>query len=111
MRFRLTLTRTSYPYGASFGIQMVRMNLPSLLYSASPVRPEPSCALDSAEKILSILGSENIPHVLLGRVGTEMLRMRSADFELSWSIADLYDDWFNAIRRAVETDQEPVRSL
>jgi len=29
MRFRLTLTRTSYPYGASFGIQMVRMNLPS----------------------------------------------------------------------------------
>ena len=48
---------------------------------------------------------------MLGRVGTETLRMRSADFELSWSIADLYDDWFNAIRRAVETDNEPVRSL
>jgi hypothetical protein len=28
-----------------------------------------------------------------------------------WSIADLYDDWFNAIRRAVETETEPVPSL
>jgi hypothetical protein len=70
-----------------------------------------SCAPPNTEKIQSILESENILHVLLGQVGTKMLRIRTAGSELSWSIVDLYDDWFNAIRDAVETDNEPVRSL
>jgi len=70
-----------------------------------------SCAPNDAEKILSILQSENIPHRLLGRVATKTLRIRAAGSELSWSIVDLYDDWFNAIRRAVETETEPVPSL
>jgi hypothetical protein len=33
------------------------------------------------------------------------------DSELSWSVDELYDDWFNSIRRAVESDTEPIRSL
>jgi hypothetical protein len=70
-----------------------------------------SCAPKDAEKIVSILRSENIPHGLLGRVAKKMLRIRAAGSELSWSIVDLYDDWFNAIRRAVETETEPVPNL
>jgi phosphoribosylformylglycinamidine synthase len=70
-----------------------------------------SCAPNDAEKILSILRSENIPHSLLGRVATKALQIRAVGSELLWPIVDLYDDWFNAIRRAVETEREPVPSL
>ena len=83
----------------------------TVLFNESQSRIVISCVPDNAEKILSILESENIPHVLLGRVATKILRIRTAGSELSWSIVDLYDDWFNAIRDAVETDNEPVRSL
>jgi hypothetical protein len=70
-----------------------------------------SCAPNDAEKVLSILQSKNIPHSLLGRVATKTLRIRVAGSEFSWPIVDLYDDWFNAIRRAVETETEAVPSL
>jgi phosphoribosylformylglycinamidine (FGAM) synthase-like enzyme len=81
------------------------------LFNESQSRIVISCAVDDAEKILSVLRAKNIPHSLLGRVTTKMLRIRMAGAELSWAIDDLYDDWFHAIRRAVETDSEPVPSL
>ena len=83
----------------------------TVLFNESQSRIVISCAPANAEKIQSILESENIPHVLLGQVATKMLRIRAAGSDLSWSIVDLYDDWFDAIRDAVETDNEPVRSL
>ena len=83
----------------------------TVLFNESQSRIVISSAPDNAEKVLSILQSENIPHHLLGRVGMKILRVRTAGSELSWSVADLYDDWFNSIGRAVETDKEPVRSL
>jgi phosphoribosylformylglycinamidine synthase subunit PurL len=81
------------------------------LFNESQSRIVISCAPNNAEKILSILRSENVPSSLLGRVATKTLQIRAAGSELSWSIVDLYDDWFNAIRRAVETETEPVPSL
>ena len=81
------------------------------LFNESQSRIVISCAADDAEKIMSLLRSKNIPHHLLGRVATKTLRIKTAGAELSWPIETLYDDWFNAIRRAVESDAEPVRSL
>jgi phosphoribosylformylglycinamidine synthase len=81
------------------------------LFNESQSRIVISCRPNDAEKILTILRSKNIPHSLLGRVAGNTLRISAAGSELSWPISDLYDDWFNAIHRAVETDQEPVRSL
>src|SRR5439155_6612138 len=73
----------------------------AILFNESQSRIVISGAPNDAEKILSILGSENIPHGLLGRVATKTLQIKAAGAELSWSIVDLYDDWFNAIRHAV----------
>jgi phosphoribosylformylglycinamidine synthase len=81
------------------------------LFNESQSRIVISCAPNDAEKALATLRSKNIPHRWLGQVATETLRIKLPESELSWAIADLYDDWFHAIRRAVETDKEPVRSL
>ena len=58
-----------------------------------------------------MLSSKNVPHQKLGHVASKMLAIKMADDELSWPIETLHDDWFNAIRRAVESEVEPVRSL
>lgn len=83
----------------------------TVLFNESQSRIVISCTPANTEKVLSILGSKNASHILLGQVVTETLQIRVAGSELSWSVADLYDDWSNAIRRAVESDNEPIRSL
>jgi len=81
------------------------------LFNESQSRIVISCALDDAEKIIATLTAKNIPHRQLGQVATKTLSIKAAGAELAWPIETLYDDWFNAIRRAVESDAEPVRSL
>jgi hypothetical protein len=60
---------------------------------------------------MSMLASKNVPHQRLGRVATATLSIKTSGAELSWPIETVYDDWFNSIRRAVESEAEPVRSL
>ena len=79
----------------------------TILFNESQSRIVISCRADDAEKVLAALRKKNIPYQKLGEVGGDKL---SID-ELSWPIAEIYDDWFNAIRRAIESEAEPVRSL
>ena len=81
------------------------------LFNESQSRIVISCAPDEAVKVVAILESKNIPHRRIGQVTAKMLQIKLPDSELSWPVADLYDDWFFAIRRAVESDTEPVPSL
>jgi len=81
------------------------------LFNESQSRIVISCTPNDAEKVLGMLRSKNIPHRRLGLVATKTLSIKAAGSELSWPIETLYDEWFNAIRRAVESDAEPVRSL
>jgi phosphoribosylformylglycinamidine synthase II len=77
------------------------------LFNESQSRIVISCASADVEKILKTLKSRNVPHQKLGEVATGNLMIN----EFSWAIAEIHDDWFNAIKRAVESDAEPVRSL
>ena len=81
------------------------------LFNESQARIVISCAPEDAAKAVAILESENIPHSRIGQVATETLRIKVEDSELSWPVADLYDDWFFAIRRAVQSETDPVPSL
>jgi phosphoribosylformylglycinamidine synthase len=81
------------------------------LFNESQSRIVISSAPNDAEKILASLRSKNIPHGRLGEVSTKTLSIKASGSELSWPIETLHDDWFHAIRRAVESDAEPVRSL
>ena len=77
------------------------------LFNESQSRIVISCSSGDAEKVLAALKSKNVPHQKLGEVASGTLKIN----EFSWPIADIHDDWFNAIRRAVESEAEPVRSL
>jgi phosphoribosylformylglycinamidine synthase len=82
-----------------------------ILFNESQSRIVISCARDDAAKILAGLTSKNVPHQKIGEVTRDTLSIKLSDTELSWPIETLHDDWFNAIRRAVESEAEPVRSL
>jgi phosphoribosylformylglycinamidine synthase subunit PurL len=70
-----------------------------------------SCDPKDAERVLSELKSKNVPHRRIGNVIRNDLRISVCGQNVSGRIAELHDLWWNAIRRAVESDSEPIPSL
>jgi hypothetical protein len=70
-----------------------------------------SCDPKDAERVVSELTAKNVPHLRLGTVIRDELRISVNGENLSWPIVELHDLWWNAIRRAVESDSEPIPSL
>ena len=83
----------------------------TLLFNEAQSRVIISCEPKNTERVLSELKSKNIPHAQIGRVITDSLRVTVNDENLSWRVAELHDLWWNSIRRAVESDSEPIPSL
>jgi phosphoribosylformylglycinamidine synthase II len=75
-----------------------------ILFNESQSRVIVSVAPEHLERTMSILKKAGVPFHQLGKVGGDELRIRVADEKLSWPIADLYDDWWNAVARLVESD-------
>jgi phosphoribosylformylglycinamidine synthase subunit PurL len=94
----------SLPHAADRAAAMV-------MFNESQSRIVISCAPNDAEKITAMLTSKKVAHQKLGEVATKTFSIKLADTEFSWPLETIHDDWFNAIRRAVESDVEPVRSL
>jgi phosphoribosylformylglycinamidine synthase subunit PurL len=83
----------------------------TLLFNEAQSRVIISCEPKNTERVLSELKSKNIPHAEIGSVITDSLRVTVNDENLSWRVAELHDLWWNSIRRAVESDSEPIPSL
>ena len=83
------------------------------LFNESQSRVVISVAAESLEKTMSVLRKAGVPFHQLGTVGGDRLRIKVADQNFTWPIADLYDDWWNSIRRLVESDSgaEGIPSL
>jgi len=79
----------------------------TVLFNESQSRIVISCAPNDVEKILGILHAKKIPHKKFGAVGGDTLSIN----EFSWPLVEIHDDWFNAIRRAIESEAEPIRAL
>src|SRR5947208_142025 len=82
-----------------------------ILFNESQSRIVISVAADDAEKMMAVLRERSVPCRQLGKVGGGELRIRVSEETFRWRIVDLYDDWFNAIRRAVEGETERIPSL
>jgi len=80
-----------------------------ILFNESQSRIMISIAPENLEKTLSILRDTGVPFLQLGKVGGDELRIQVNDQKLQWPIADLYDDWWNSIRRLVESDSSAER--
>jgi phosphoribosylformylglycinamidine synthase subunit PurL len=83
----------------------------TLLFNEAQSRVIISCEPKNTERVLLELKSKNIPHAQIGSVITDSLRVTVNDENLGWPVAELHDLWWNSIRRAVESDSEPIPSL
>src|SRR6266536_3457147 len=81
------------------------------LFNESQSRVVISVAQKHLETALSILRDRGVSFQHLGKVASEELSIRVNNETFRWQIAGLYDDWFNAIRRAVEEEAESIPSL
>ncbi|HXY60763.1 MAG TPA: AIR synthase related protein, partial [Chthoniobacterales bacterium] len=83
------------------------------LFNESQSRIVISVAPDNFEKAISMLEDSGVPFQRLGEAGGDQLNVQVGEHELTWPIADLYDDWWNSIRRLVESDSssEGIPSL
>jgi phosphoribosylformylglycinamidine synthase len=86
-------------------------NVATVLFSETQSRIIISCDPKNTELVLSELKSKNIPHAQIGSVIAGDLRITASGECLSWPVVELHDLWWNAIRRAVESDSEPIPSL
>ncbi|HEY2143266.1 MAG TPA: phosphoribosylformylglycinamidine synthase subunit PurL, partial [Candidatus Udaeobacter sp.] len=79
------------------------------LFNESQSRVVISVAPEDLDEAMSMLRERNIPFQQLGIVGGDQLRIQLNGEKFAWSIADLYDDWWNSIRRLVESDASAER--
>jgi phosphoribosylformylglycinamidine synthase len=81
------------------------------LFNESQSRVIISVAPEDVERTISTLRESGVPFQQLGKVSRDELSIRVNDETFRWAVTDLHDDWFNAIRRAVEDESERIPSL
>jgi phosphoribosylformylglycinamidine synthase len=81
------------------------------LFNESQSRVIISVAPEDTERTMATLREYGVPFQQLGKVGGDDLCIRVNDETFRWAVTDLHDDWFNAIRRAVEGESERIPSL
>jgi phosphoribosylformylglycinamidine synthase len=97
-------------FGADIALDAGDTPAATVLFNESQSRVIVSVAPENLEKAVALLRERDVPFQQLGKVGGDELRISIKDEEFRWSVADLYDDWWNAIRRAVE-EEETIPSL
>jgi phosphoribosylformylglycinamidine synthase len=74
------------------------------LFNESQSRIVISVAHSNIDKALSMLRGQNVPFQQLGKVGGDELRIQVGGQSFAWPVTEIHDDWWNAIRRLVESD-------
>ena len=97
-------------FGAEISLNAADTPATTVLFNESQSRIVISVAPADLEKVMAILCQSAVPFEQVGRVDSDQLRIQVNEREFAWQIADLYDDWFNAIDRAVE-QEESIPSL
>jgi len=96
-------------FGAEIALNADDMSATTVLFNESQSRILISVAPENLDNTMSILRDRDVPSQQLGQVGDNELRIQVNDESFAWPIADLYDDWWNAIRRFVESDSSAER--
>jgi phosphoribosylformylglycinamidine synthase len=100
-------------FGAEIDLETGDTSVATALFNESQSRIVISIAPEDLQNTMSMLQERQIPFQQLGKVGGDHLRIRAGSENFSWPIAELHDEWWNAIRRAVESDSaaEGIPSL
>jgi phosphoribosylformylglycinamidine synthase len=87
-----------------------RRDAATVLFNESQSRIIISVAPENLDKTIAILRERAVPFQQLGKVGGDELQIRIGEQTFRWPVAEIYDEWWNAIRSAVEQD-ESIPSL
>jgi len=100
-------------FGAEIDLKAGDTPATGALFNESQSRIVISVVQENLQKTMSFLQERQIPFQELGKVSGNQLCIRINSEAFSWRTADLHDDWWNAIRRAVESDSaaEGIPSL
>jgi phosphoribosylformylglycinamidine synthase subunit PurL len=82
----------------------------TVLFNESQSRIVISVAPENLDKAISLLRERDVPFQQLGKVGGDELQIRIDERTFRWRVAEIHDQWWNAIRRVVEQD-ESIPSL
>ncbi|MEY2479814.1 MAG: phosphoribosylformylglycinamidine synthase subunit PurL [Verrucomicrobiota bacterium] len=95
--------------GAHVDLAEEKARVDQVLFNESQSRIIISVAKKDVDLVLRMLKERDVPARQLGEVGGDTLRIRVGGENFQWPIVDLYDDWFHAIRRAIEGDASGER--
>ena len=77
----------------------------AVLFNESQSRIIISVTPENLDKAIAMLRERDVPFQQLGKVGGDELQIRINEQTFRWRVGEIYDDWWNAIRRAVEQDE------
>src|SRR5207248_1136054 len=77
----------------------------TVLFNESQSRIIISVAPENLDKAITMLRAHDVPFQQLGKVGGDELQIRIDEQTFRWRVAEIYEEWWNAIRRAVEQDE------
>jgi phosphoribosylformylglycinamidine synthase subunit PurL len=97
------------PFGAEIDLDLGDTPAATVLFNESQSRIVISVAPESVKKTIAMLSERGVPFQQLGKVGGDQLRIQVNTQKFAWPIAELYDDWWNSIRRLVESDSSAER--
>jgi phosphoribosylformylglycinamidine synthase subunit PurL len=96
-------------FGAKVDLKAGDMPAATALFNESQSRIIISVAPENLDKAESILRERAVPFQQLGKVEGDQLRIQMEDKKFAWPVADLFNDWWNSIRRVVESDSSAER--
>jgi phosphoribosylformylglycinamidine synthase len=92
-------------FGADIALNAGNTLAATMLFNESQSRIIISVAPENLNKAIAMLSERDVPFQQLGKVGGDELQIRINEQTFRWRVGDIYDDWWNAIRRAVERDE------
>ena len=97
-------------FGAEIALNACDTPATTALFNESQSRIVLSVTPQNLDNAIAMLRERDVPFQHLGKVGGNELQIRIDEETFRWRVAEIYDEWWNAIRRAVEQD-ESIPSL
>ena len=97
-------------FGADIALNAGDTPAATVLFNESQSRIIISVTPENLDNVIAMLRERDVPFQQLGKVGGDELQIRIDQQTFRWRVAEIYDDWWNAIRRTVEQD-ESIPSL
>src|SRR5262249_6505918 len=96
-------------FGAGIALNAGDTPAATVLFNESQSRIIISVTPGNLDEAESMLLERAVPFQQLGKVEGDQLRIQVEDKKFAWPVAHLFDDWWNSIRRVVESDSSAER--